>query len=382
MKEIRLLYGTTVLGSRFFSGDLFWRTQFQTSSPIFFYELDDGHNVLLTNSLEYERAKKQANEYVVALLDEFLVDETKPPRLVDALIELLRHQAPEVITVHADTPCSIVEEIQKSGLPVRIHDESPWYPARASKNLQEVRNIVEVQRKVEDVMGGVVQILRDAKILPDCNCLATNSGELITSEYIRKFIDVKLAYQECLANGTIVVCGDQAVDPHSPGTGAILANSPIVIDIFPQSKKHSYCADMTRTFFKGKPTKEASSMYQTVLNAQRFGIDMIRAGVDGWTIQKAVEKFFDDHGYPKGERGGILQGGIHGFGHSIGLQTHEYPSITVKHQTLSEGCVVTAEPGLYYIGIGGVRIEDIVVVEKNGVKNLTSFPKELDEIIL
>ena len=119
-------------------------------------------------------------------------------------------------------------------------------------------------------------------------------------------------------------------------------------------------------------------MYETVLEAQEIALKKIKHGVDGREIHLAVGRFFSSKGYKTGRIGGFVQGFFHGTGHGVGLEIHEPPRISQTQDTLKAGQVVTVEPGLYYRGIGGIRIEDTVVVRPNEYENLTSFPKKLE----
>lgn len=393
MNTVRLLYGTTVPGGPFLSSDLLWKTQFKVHDPLFFCEFSDGRNVLLANELEYGRARKEAKNCSVELIEPFMKKASSARDWTGGCIQFLKERVPELmrshssstVVVHGDIPCSILERLMDAGLPVTVYDvggEGSLYPERISKTDQEISYITDVQRKLEKVVAAVVDILRNARVSPRGDVLVTKSDTVITSEYVREFMDVEFARKGVLAVDTIVACGDQGADPHCLGTGPLYAHTPIIVDVFPRSKENFYWADMTRTFFKGRPTTEAEKLYRTVLTAQCFALEMIHAGVNGLTIYNAVNEFFEKSGYHTGEKDGQIQGFPHGVGHGLGLDIHEAPRISTVDAILPEKSVVTAEPGLYYLGIGGVRIEDLVVVEKDGVTNLTRFPKELEQMIL
>jgi len=119
-------------------------------------------------------------------------------------------------------------------------------------------------------------------------------------------------------------------------------------------------------------------MFDAVLAGQQYGIDHVRAGCKGHEIHRGIQKLFEDRGYVTGPKDGRMQGYFHGTGHSLGLAIHEPPGIGVREEVLPAGAVVTVEPGLYYAGIGGVRLEDMVLVKRGGCENLTNFPKSLE----
>ena len=109
---------------------------------------------------------------------------------------------------------------------------------------------------------------------------------------------------------------------------------------------------------------------------QELALRKIKAGIDGMEIHKAIQDFFAKRGYPTEVRKGQHVGFFHGTGHGLGLEIHEYPRL--QKVRLKAGTSVTVEPGLYYPGLGGVRIEDDVIVTKSGCKILSKFPKKLE----
>jgi Xaa-Pro aminopeptidase len=156
------------------------------------------------------------------------------------------------------------------------------------------------------------------------------------------------------------------------GTGPLKADEPIVIDLFPCEEKTGYYADMTRTVVKGEPSTEIRDMYTALREAKQMGISQVKAGVSGAVIYQSVVDFFKDHGYESDTRGFV-----HNLGHGVGLQVHELPTVGPAGKELKAGSVITVEPGLYYPGIGGVRLEDIGEITKKGFNNFTKFPEDL-----
>jgi Xaa-Pro aminopeptidase len=177
---------------------------------------------------------------------------------------------------------------------------------------------------------------------------------------------------------TICAPGDQAVDPHEAGHGPIRAHQPVVMDIFPRSEKTGYFGDLTRTVVRGRASAALREVYELVHEGVRLGHRRVRPGADGQKIHAEIEALFVSRGYTTGVRDGRMQGFFHGTGHGLGLQIHEAPSIGKRVSRLRAGHVVTVEPGLYYLGIGGVRIEDVALVTPTGSRNLTKVPKILE----
>jgi Xaa-Pro aminopeptidase len=176
----------------------------------------------------------------------------------------------------------------------------------------------------------------------------------------------------CSAVDTIVSCGEDTAIPHMSGSGPLKSDEPIVIDLFPVEEKSGYYADMTRTVVKGEPSKDIREMYDALREAKKLGISRVRAGISGADIHQAVVDFFNERGYETDTRGFI-----HNLGHGVGLQVHELPTIGPAGKALESGNVITIEPGLYYPGIGGVRLEDIGAVTARGFNNFTTFSEEL-----
>jgi Xaa-Pro aminopeptidase len=167
----------------------------------------------------------------------------------------------------------------------------------------------------------------------------------------------------------IVAAGPNGALPHAePGERTIDNGELVVFDMGAQLD--GYCSDGTRTFATGEPGEEARAVYEVVRQAQQAGLDAIAAGVKGEDVDSAARKVIDDAGH--GEHFG------HALGHGVGLEVHEGPRLSQRSEdVLAPGEVVTVEPGVYLPGRLGVRIEDLVVVNEDGLRNLSSLPKEL-----
>ncbi len=167
----------------------------------------------------------------------------------------------------------------------------------------------------------------------------------------------------------IVAAGPNGALPHAePGEREIGRGELVVFDMGAQLD--GYCSDGTRTFATGDPGEEAIAVYEVVREAQLASLGAIRAGVKGEDVDKVARGAIDAAGH--GDRFG------HGLGHGVGLEVHEAPRLSLRSEdVLAAGEVVTVEPGIYLPGKLGVRIEDLVVVTEDGLRNLSSLPKEL-----
>jgi Xaa-Pro aminopeptidase len=176
---------------------------------------------------------------------------------------------------------------------------------------------------------------------------------------------------------TIVAFGKNSAIPHHVPTVKKLTDNQIVLfDL--GAKLNGYCSDMTRTVFFGKPNSKQKHVYETVLNAQQKAIDYLRRSIknrqsiNSSNVDKIARKYITSQGYPTIP---------HSLGHGVGIQIHESPRLSPKSKdVLKEGMVFSVEPGIYIPNFGGVRIEDLVVLEKSGPHILTHSPKTLIEI--
>ena len=201
----------------------------------------------------------------------------------------------------------------------------------------------------------------------------------LTSEMVRLTICKTLLDNDCIAQETIVAGGPSSADPHERGEGPLYAGQPIVIDIFPRSGRSGYWGDITRTVCKGAASIELKKQYNAVKSAQAAQLKAIKAGV--WTdkIHQIGVDLMENRGFKTETINDVPQGFIHGTGHGVGLEIHEAPRVSSgNHQKLRAGHVITIEPGLYYPEIGGVRIEDTILVTKEGYKMLSSCIKKFE----
>ncbi len=171
---------------------------------------------------------------------------------------------------------------------------------------------------------------------------------------------------EGVAFDTIVASGENSSKPHAvPGERTISSKDIITIDM--GCKVNGYCSDMTRTIFVGQPTERQKNVYDFVLKNQLKVLGEIEEGANIKNMTKDLISEFQTNGYDL----------IHSLGHGVGLEIHEAPSINLKNdRILKENMIITNEPGIYIAGDFGIRIEDTVLVTKQGAEVLTESNKE------
>ena len=187
-------------------------------------------------------------------------------------------------------------------------------------------------------------------------------------EYLmRKFGSERAAFT------TIIASGWRGSLPHGIATDKKIEAGELVTMDF-GAVFNGYHSDITRTICVGKASAEQRKIYNAVLSAQIYGLEVITAGKGGKDIDEAVRKTLEDAGFGKNF--------VHGLGHGVGLEIHEEPRLSKlsKTEKLLPNMIVTDEPGLYFENVGGVRIEDTVLVTRGSAEPLTHSPKNLIEL--
>ncbi|MCR3882801.1 MAG: Xaa-Pro peptidase family protein [Methanothrix sp.] len=366
------LDGFLFLGDSLCNPDIYYLSCFL--APDRFALLAASSLSILVSGMEGGRAKRESVADEVATTSDYGIKEKlanfdRPEDAYAAVLkEFLRDRGVRKLGVPFDFPVRVYSDLT-ADFEVSVL-ESPASKWREVKTPQEIEAIRSVQRGCEEAMKVAVGMIRRSR--PAGGSLIFE-GSPLTSEMVKSAIDVSLLRGGYEAQETIVAGGKDGADPHFGGSGPLPADSPIVIDIFPRSKRTRYFADMTRTVLRGEADPEVVEIYGAVRAAQAAGIGAVRAGAPGREVHAEVCAIFEERGYPEREGRGY----IHSTGHGVGLAVHERPSLSEVGGALVAGNVVTVEPGLYYPDIGGVRLEDLVVVKDDGCENLTEFEKGL-----
>ncbi|OGE20440.1 MAG: hypothetical protein A2V51_05130 [Candidatus Dadabacteria bacterium RBG_19FT_COMBO_40_33] len=371
MKQNTLL----IIDSSEDNADLYYRTRFFVPDPAIFIE-QKGKSILILSDLELDRGKKEASVDKVLSLSEYRKKLPSRKRKLSGMTDIVDLVFKELrikrAVVPGRFPIRYADELRKLGYKISCKSKEPFFEERLTKTPQEIKFISDSLRKTEKAMDLAIRMIASSEIQGKRLFL---NGRGLTSEMIKSEINAELSRLGCTASHTIVACGVHSSMPHHTGEGPLFAGQPIVIDIFPRSQLTGYFGDMTRTVIKGMPSKELEKMYRTVLKGQRLGMSLIKHGVKVNEVHGAIVEFFKKSGFETGTIDGKQQGFIHSTGHGLGLEIHEPPRVGPTEGVLEDGNVVTVEPGLYYERLGGIRIEDVVVVKKDGCVNLTKYPK-------
>ena len=355
--------------------DMLYATKFWAGDPFIFLQQNGKRTIVLTD-LEMGRGRKTAKVDEFASFNELEREvqgnSKQAPPFEKVLAHFLRKRGVKSATVPANFGLGYARELAKDNVDLSMADGLFW-PAREAKTDEELKLIGRALRITEAGMKRAMDVLKASR--PKGKKLMW-SGKPLTSELLRAEIDTTILRAGGVAMNTICAGGDQACDPHERGHGPLYANSLIILDIFPRDAQTGYWGDMTRTVVRGRASQAQRKLWETVKDGQELALREVKAGVDGMKIHKAIQALFMKRGYPTEVRKGVNVGFFHGTGHGLGLEIHEYPR--VQKVVLKERQVVTVEPGLYYPGLGGVRIEDVVVVTKEGSKILSRFPKQLE----
>jgi Xaa-Pro aminopeptidase len=351
------------------------------SDPALWYQTSKGITHALVNELEYGHLlglAKVDKLHNYAMAKKALKGE---PLTFLNLVKYLMAQEktpPKVLEVPHNFPSHLYAQLQAAKLPVQVCKSELFFPQRALKTPEEIKQLRAAQALNEQVIGRALNILAEAEIAQDKKLIWQN--KTLTSEILRgemNALAAKLGATE-FGGGPIVAGGMQGATPHDRGHGILKAHQFIVLDSFPRHA-NGYWGDCTRTVVKGTASAWHQEVYYAVLEAQHLALKLLKPGVDGRDVHAAVQSFFAKAGFPIGtDEKSRPFGFFHGTGHGVGLELHDPGPRTISTVScpLQAGMVTSVEPGLYYPGKGGVRIEDVVAITATGYQNLTRLDKK------
>lgn len=257
---------------------------------------------------------------------------------------------------------------------VSFRDYSEWRKKLKKIKFIPTKDIIEKERQIKT--SREVSAIRKAIGITEDVLARLRIKPGITESELSKKIEsqIRLSFGAEPAFPAITAFGSNSSMPHAfPGRRKLANNQIVLIDF--GTKINGYSSDLTRTFRVGRITKKFRKIYNIVLDAQRLAIEGIKPGRPICEIDCLARNYIKKNGFGRYF--------VHALGHGIGLQVHELPRINSRNkEKLEEGMIFSVEPGIYIPGWGGVRIEDLVVVTKNGCEALTTSPKKLDDMVI
>lgn len=311
----------------------------------------NGDSYLIVDSRYIEAAQAKAKDCTVVLRERFY------------------HQIHDLIKKHDAKTC-LVEDHTMTLETYRIFQEAVLnvkfdggrrlsdaiYKCRTVKSEEEIEKIIKAQRIAEKSLEITLGMIKPG----------------VTEREIALSLDYNMRKlgAEGLSFTTIALTGATTSMPHGvPGDRKVQEHDFVLMDF--GAIYDGYHSDMTRTVSVGEPTEEMKKIYNIVAKAQNAAIDAAKAGMTGFELDKIARDIIDEAGYGK------YFG--HSTGHGVGMEIHEYPvaSPSRKDIVLEENNIVTVEPGIYLPGKFGVRIEDFIIIKKDGNIDMTKAPKNL-----
>lgn len=339
--------------------------------------------LLICRDIEMQRARRQAKVDRVACPADFApaggLSGDRELATAQAAAECLRRAGVRQVTADRSLPLLFTEAIRQAGIEVCC-DPDFGVLDRRRKDAQELAWIQQAQQVTEQAVAMACRMIASAKARSDGTLVY--DGQELTSERVRAAIDHFLLDKGYLNTSAIVAGGPQGADCHENGSGPLRTGEPIIIDVFPRNQQTLYHGDCTRTVVHGDCPLEVRRMHQAVVEAKASAMRAARAGVTGQQVHQTVAETLKRWGYHVGPPGENSPSDIpsmpHGTGHGLGLEVHEMPLLDRNGPELLPGDVVSIEPGLYLASLGGVRVEDLVVITEEGCQNFNTLPEGLE----
>ncbi len=382
----RSLPATIMAGIPAINNALFHRLRFSVGDPAALIELSgDGaerQSTLILRDIEMGRARQSARADRVACPADYAPEEglsgDRETATAQAAAELLRRAGVDHVIADRTLPLIFAHQIQRGGIRVEC-DPQMGVHQRRCKNAEEIELLREAQQVTEAAMRLACEMVATATARGDG--VLTLDGEPLTSQRVRAAVDVWLLGQGYTNPESIVAGGSAGADCHDVGAGELRTEQPVIVDIFPRNRESRYNGDCTRTVVHGQIPDEIARMHAVVAQAKAAAIATVRAGVTGEQVHAATAAAITAGGYsmglPAADAPQDYCAMTHGTGHGVGLEVHEPPLLDEGGPKLVLGDAVTIEPGLYARTLGGVRLEDLIIVTEDGCENLNSLPEEL-----
>jgi Xaa-Pro aminopeptidase len=381
------LHATIQAGVPQHNSALLWKIRFSVGDPVAFIEVpkEDGgrKSICIVRDVELDRARLAVRADVVTVPAAFTpeggLSSDREVATAQAAAECLRREGVSRVVADRTLPLSFADVIQRAGIEVEC-DLAMGVMERRQKTPEELDKLRHSQNVTEEAIRLGCEMIARAEAREDG--VLYSGSEVLTSERVRASVNVFLMQKGFTGPLYIIAGGAQGASCHQMGEGPLRTGEPVIVDIFPTDQATHYCGDCTRTVVHGEVSDELRRMHAAVCDAKAAAIAVIRPGVTGKEVHQATVDALARHGFPfvspEAHDASVGAALTHGTGHGIGLEVHEPPLLDAKGVPLLVGDVLTVEPGLYKIGLGGMRVEDMVVVTADGAENFNRLPEGLD----
>ena len=347
----------------------------------------DGRTAILTSWLERDRIAAVLPD--AEMLDFFalgmraLTEEgmTRLEAEREVVLRAVRQLGIGEAIVPGDFPVAIADHLRADGITLTVDDESVARRRRVKAGA-ELDGVRAAQRAAHAATARAAELLARAEIGPDGN-LRAEDGRPLLAEAVREDLRRTCAEHGATCPADMIVASiHNGGGGHDPGTGPLPAGLPIQVDIFPRDEASACWADMTRTFVVGEPTAQHAELISEQERLVRVALEgaraAVRPGVTGRELYEATCDLFEAAGWATQRTGGGDEGFQFALGHGVGLEVHEPPGLGFAgREPLVAGDVIAIEPGLWDKRLGGVRLEDLLLVTPGGCETLTDYPYEL-----
>ena len=347
----------------------------------------DGRTAILTSRLERDRIAAVLPEAEILDFHDLgmraLVEEgmSRLGAELEVVLRAVRQLGIGEAIVPGDFPVGIADRLRAAGIVLTVDDEA-IATRRRVKAGAELDGIRAAQRAAVAATARAAELLATAEIGPDGN-LRGQDGAPLLAENVRAELRRTCGVHGATCPADMIVASIRnGGGGHDPGTGPLPAGLPIQVDIFPRDEISACWADMTRTFVVGEPTAEHAELIADQERLVREALEQARAavrpGVRGRELHEATCDLFEAAGWATQRTGGGDEGFQFALGHGGGLEVHEPPGLGFSgREPFVVGDVVAIEPGLWDKRIGGVRLEDLLLVTADGCETLTDYPYAL-----
>jgi Xaa-Pro aminopeptidase len=346
--------------------------------------------ILIVNSIDLSEAKKGSVKNIKAFSDynyEDFLKSYEPEKAFSIFLQkiLEEHKVFGKIALVGKSEISkvlrIIEALKNFGYQIVVENPPTLLESlMETKSMDEIEKIKVASRKTGKVMEKTIEFISNLKVSGN---QLYYKGKKVKVKNVKNYVKQLLNDEGLiLSEDFILAVGVKSAQPHYLGEPQdfLALNKPIVFDLFPQ-EPHGYFTDVTRTIVVGKASKKVKAMHQSVLEAQQRAVEKIEEGVKGKEVMNVVCDFFEKKGYLTVKTSfKIREGFIHSLGHGVGLTIGEHPFLSLySEDELKKGSVFTIEPGLYNLKIGGVRVEDVYLINfKAKIEPLTKLDKSLE----